>query len=92
MTGRSPFREESRGAGLFVFIPYWGTMAETYSYSEQLADVQAAIRDILRLGQRVGERERGRLDTLLREEKRLRRAVSRQKRGGIRRFQAVPRG
>lgn len=62
------------------------------SYSEQLEDVQSAISDILRGGQRVGERERARLDTLYREEKRLRRLVARQKRGGIRRFQAVPRG
>jgi hypothetical protein len=54
------------------------------SYSEQLEDVQTAIRDILRGGQRVGERERARLDTLLREEKRLRRMIDREKRGGIR--------
>lgn len=54
------------------------------SYSEQLEDVQTAIRDILRGGQRVGERERARLDTLLREEKRLRRLIDREKRGGIR--------
>jgi hypothetical protein len=60
--------------------------------AEKLGDVQAAIRDILDRGQRVGERERARLETLLQEEKRLRRLVSRQKHGGIRRFQAVPRG
>lgn len=62
------------------------------SYGEQLEEVQQAISDILRGGQRVGERERARLDTLMREEKRLRRLASRQRNGGIRRFQGVPRG
>lgn len=60
--------------------------------SERLAEVQKAISDILRGGQRVGERERARLDTLLREEQRLRRIVARERRGGIRRWQGVPRG
>lgn len=59
------------------------------SYSEQLEDVQTAIRDILRGGQRVGERERARLDTLLKERKRLEVLVAREKHGGIRIRQAV---
>jgi hypothetical protein len=61
----------------------------TSSYSEQLQDVQAAIRDILRGGQRVGERERARLDTLLKEQRRLQSLVDREKRGGIRIRRAV---
>lgn len=66
------------------------------SYSEQLEEVQAAISRLMEDGQAWGQGQRSRSEARLAElearEQRLRRIVARKQRGGIRRFQAVPRG
>lgn len=66
------------------------------TYAEQLEEVQNAISRLMNDGQAwtQGQRARNeaRLADLEARERRLQRLVSRQQRGGIQRYQAVPRG
>jgi len=66
------------------------------TYTEQLEEVQVAISRLMNDGQAWTQGQRARTEARLADlearERRLQRLVSRQQRGGIRRYQVVPRG